>query len=142
STTTGKGNFAVRREALLGLARVDPARFGQTAAPWRSSADWRERATAAEGWARTKARAAPWFISDSDGRVIATGLQAWSDAVEGPDPALVQAARKVLGHPDAGARSVAATILARAADPNDLAALTQMYGQTSRDSFPDASLLA
>jgi cyclophilin family peptidyl-prolyl cis-trans isomerase/HEAT repeat protein len=137
-----KENYAVRREALVGLAHVDSTAFSRAAAPWRSSADWRERAAAAEGWARAKTKSAAWFISDSDGRVIAAGLQAWSDAVEGPDRALIQAARAVLPHPDAGARSVAATILARAADPNDLGALIQMYGRTSRDSFPDASLSA
>jgi cyclophilin family peptidyl-prolyl cis-trans isomerase/HEAT repeat protein len=138
----GKGGFALRREALLGLARSDPAAFGSAVKEWQSSADWRERAAAAEGWARAGASGDPWFTSDRDGRVIAAGLQAWADAVKGPNRTLDQAARRLLTHADAGVRSVAADVLTRTADPVDLAALTAMYGRSARDSFPDASLSA
>ena len=138
----GKGGFALRREALLGLARSNPAAFASAAGPWQSSPDWRSRAAAAEGWGRTGATGTPWFISDRDGRVIAAGLQAWADTVKGSDRALVDAARRLLPHADGGVRSVAADILSRAADPTDLAALTAMYSRAARDSFPDASLSA
>jgi cyclophilin family peptidyl-prolyl cis-trans isomerase/HEAT repeat protein len=138
----GKGSFALRREALLGLARADTARFTFIAAGWQTGKDWRERATAAEGWALAGARGSPWFISDRDGRVVAAGLQAWATAVEGPDRRLVETGRPLLSHRDAGVRSVAADILARAADPADLAQLTAMYGRTTRDSFPDAAISA
>ncbi len=57
----GKGGFALRREALLGLARSDPAAFGSAVKEWQRSADWRERAAAAEGWARAGASGDPWF---------------------------------------------------------------------------------
>jgi cyclophilin family peptidyl-prolyl cis-trans isomerase/HEAT repeat protein len=142
STVAGKGTYAVRRQALLGLARADPQAFSKAAASWRSSADWRDRAAAAEGWARAGATGTAWFISDRDGRVVAAGLQAWADAVPGPDRPLMDAARIVILQPDAGARSVAADALARAADPADLIPLTQMYTRSVRDSFPDASLSA
>jgi len=142
SKVAGKGSYAVRRQALLGLARADPQAFSKSAASWRSSADWRDRAAAAEGWARAGATGPAWFISDRDGRVVAAGLQAWADAVPGPDRALMDAARRVILQPDAGARSVAADALARAADPADLTPLTQMYARSVRDSFPDASLSA
>ena len=138
----GKGGFALRREALLGLARSDRTAFGPAAKAWQSSADWRERATAAEGWARAGAAGEPWFVSDRDGRVIAAGLQAWADTAKGPNHALDDAARRLLAHADAGVRSVAADVLARTADPVDLAPLTAMYGRAARDSFPDASLSA
>jgi cyclophilin family peptidyl-prolyl cis-trans isomerase/HEAT repeat protein len=138
----GKGSFALRREALLGLARTDPAGFTNASAPWRSSADWRERAAAAEGWASARSKAAPWFISDADGRVIAAGLQAWAAAVDGPDIALIAASRRLLSHADAAVRSVAADAVARAADPGDLTALEELYARSSRDSFPDAALSA
>jgi cyclophilin family peptidyl-prolyl cis-trans isomerase/HEAT repeat protein len=138
----GKAGFALRREALVGLARTNASEFGSKSASWRSAPDWRARAAAAEGWARAGAAGAPWFISDRDGRVVAAGLQAWADVTKSPSAALVNAARGLLGHPDAGVRSVAADVLSRTADPRDLPALTAMYGRSARDSFPDASLSA
>lgn len=136
-------SFALRREALLSLARVDPSGFTRSAASWRSSRDWRERATGAEGWAVAGAKAPPWFAEEKDGRVIAAGLQAWADVVQGSnDRALVEAARSFIAHPDAAARGVAADILSKAADPADLTQLTAMYVRTGRDSFPDAALSA
>ena len=138
----GKGSFALRREALLALARADPGAFGAASAPWRSSGDWRNRAVAAEGWALAGTRGTPWFVSDGDGRVTAAGLQAWASAVQGPGAALIAASRGLLGNSDAATRSVAADAVARAADPADLPALAGMYARTSRDSFPDAALSA
>ena len=138
----GKGSYGLRRAALLSLARTDTAAFAAAAARWRTSADWRERAAAAEGSAVAGPGKSPAFLRDRDGRVVAAGLQAWSAEVEGPDPALVAAARPLLGHADAAVRSVAADAVARAADPADLAALARMYGATRRDSFPEAALSA
>jgi cyclophilin family peptidyl-prolyl cis-trans isomerase/HEAT repeat protein len=138
----GKGSFALRREALLGMAKLEPSRFAAGAAAWRTDPDWRIRATAAEGWSLAGAKETPWFASDRDGRVVAAGLQAWAAAVDGPDPALVAAARKLLSQADAGVRSVAADVVARAADPADLPALSAMYARTGSDSFPDAALSA
>lgn len=138
----GKGSFAVRREALLGLARADAGAFANAAGPWRGSRQWRDRATAAEGWALVGAKGPAWFTGDPDGRVIAAGLQAWADAVQGADRALVDAARRLLQHADAATRSVAADVLTRAADPADLTALVSMYTRAAGDSFPEASLSA
>jgi cyclophilin family peptidyl-prolyl cis-trans isomerase/HEAT repeat protein len=139
---SSKAPFGVRRMALLSLARVDTAAFARVSASWRASTDWIERAAAAEGTAVAGPGPSPWFLADPDGRVIATGLQAWGDKVEGPDPALLAAARPLLAHRDAGVRSVAADAVARAADPADLPALVRMYNATGRDSFPDAALSA
>lgn len=134
--------FGVRREALVGLARADTAAFAAAAARWRKSADWRERAAAAEGTAIAGAGERPWFLADRDPRVIAAGLQAWSAEVEGPDPALIAAARPLAQHADAAVRSVAADALGRAARPEDLPVLVAAYRRTGRDSFPDAALAA
>ena len=136
----GKGTFALRSTALVALARVDSAAFGQAATRWRSSTDWRERAAAAQGTAG--AGATPAFLADRDGRVVAAGLQAWAGIVEGPDAALLAAARPLLAHRDAAVRSVAADVVGRAADPADLPALARLYAATGRDSFPDAALSA
>ena len=134
--------FGVRREALLGLARADSAAFAAASARWRSSADWRERAAAAEGTAVAGPGERAWFLSDRDPRVVAAGLQAWSAEVERPDPALVTAARRLAQHGDAAVRSVAADVLGRAAEPQDLTVLVAAYRRTGRDSFPDAALAA
>jgi HEAT repeat protein/cyclophilin family peptidyl-prolyl cis-trans isomerase len=141
-TVKNSGLFGLRREALLGLARADSAAFRSVGAAWRTSSDWRERATAGEGWAVAGAAGPAWFSSDRDGRVVAAGLQSWLTEAEGPDAALIAAARRLLGHPDAAVRSVAADALARAAEPGDLTALITMYGRSARDSFPDAALSA
>ena len=138
----GRGLFAVRREALLGLARRDSAAFASAATGWRGSSDWRERAAAAEGVAVAGPGATPWFLGDRDGRVVAAGLQGWAAEVEGPDSALVRAARPLLAHPDAGVRSVAAEAVGRAAALGDLPALVQAFRRTERDSFPEAALAA
>ncbi|HZB27862.1 MAG TPA: HEAT repeat domain-containing protein, partial [Gemmatimonadales bacterium] len=138
----GKSAFAVQREALLGLARAEPGSFADVGRAWRAGTDWRERATAAEGWSRARSTGTPWFLSDSDGRVVAAGLQAWSDTNPAPGRSLVTAARSLLTHPDAAVRSVAADVLGRAADPRDLTGIVQMYRRSLRDSFPEASIAA
>ena len=138
----GKGPFALRRTALVALARVDSSAFGRAAPTWQASSDWRDRAAAAEGRAVAGAGASPWFLGDRDGRVVAAGLQAWAAEVEGPNATLVAAARRLLAHRDAAVRSIAADVVARAADVADLPALARMYATTGRDSFPEAALSA
>jgi len=138
----GKGPFGVRREALVALARADSAAFAAAAAGWKGSADWRARAAAAEGLAVAGPGAQPWFLSDRDPRVIATGLQAWATEADGPDPVLVAAARSLVQHADAAVRSVAADAVGRVARPEDLPSLIAAFRRTARDSFPDAALAA
>jgi cyclophilin family peptidyl-prolyl cis-trans isomerase/HEAT repeat protein len=138
----GRGTFALRRAALVGLARADTSAFARAQSGWRSSADWRARAAAAEGAGLARPDGNPWFLSDRDGRVVATGLQAWAGEVEGPDPPLLAAGRRLLAHADAGVRSVAGDIVSRAGDPADLPALAAAFRRSARDSFPDAALAA
>ncbi|HET8650154.1 MAG TPA: HEAT repeat domain-containing protein [Gemmatimonadales bacterium] len=139
---TRKLPIGLLREALTGLARIDTAAFRQVATGWAQDADWRERAAAAEGWALAGAVGTPWFLNDRDGRVIAAGLQAWAGQVEGADPQLVAAARRLLSSRDAAVRSVSADIIGRAADPADIPALADAYRRTTSDSFADAALSA
>jgi cyclophilin family peptidyl-prolyl cis-trans isomerase len=126
----------------VSLARADTAAFAAAVGPWRASRDWRVRAAAAEATAIAGPGGSPAFLTDRDGRVVAAGLQAWSGEVEGADAALLAASRPLLTHADAAVRSVAADVVARAADPADLPALVRMYGATRRDSFPEAALSA
>jgi cyclophilin family peptidyl-prolyl cis-trans isomerase/HEAT repeat protein len=140
--TAGKRPFGVRREALVALSRADSATFAAVVPGWQGSTDWRERAAAAEGAAIAGAGLRPWFLSDRDPRVVAAGLQAWAGESEGPDAALVAAARALLSHADAAVRSVAADAVGRAANPDDLTPLIAAFRRTGRDSFPDAGLAA
>ena len=74
----------------------------------RRMAEERRLAGAGRGGRGDRARdpgPAPWFLSDRDGRVVAAGLQAWAAADTAADPAILAAARRLLGHADAGVRS-------------------------------------
>jgi cyclophilin family peptidyl-prolyl cis-trans isomerase/HEAT repeat protein len=131
--------WPLRREALLTLARLDHAAFRAALTPWANSADWRDRAAAAEGASRIGAAELAPYLGDPDGRVVAVALQAWAGAVRGPDADLVAAARPRLFHPDAMVRATAAEILARAASGSDVPALVAAWERGLRDSFPDAA---
>ncbi|HEU5359275.1 MAG TPA: peptidylprolyl isomerase, partial [Gemmatimonadales bacterium] len=134
-----KRPWAVRRQALLSLARVDGAAFRTAVGPWTRSGDWRDRAVAAEGWASLKGSAYPVdLLGDPDGRVVAAALQAWSGGAAGNDTALVNAARRHLADADAAVRSVAADIISRTPVAADLAPLTAAWTRAQRDSFPEA----
>ena len=132
-------DWAVRREALLALARLDRVTFHAQVTPWANSADWRDRAAAAEGAARGSAAELRPFLADQDPRVVETALQAWATAVQGPDRDLLAAARADLDRPDAMVRAVSADILARAASGGDVPALVRAFRRARNDSFPDAA---
>ncbi|HEV2290218.1 MAG TPA: peptidylprolyl isomerase, partial [Gemmatimonadales bacterium] len=134
-----KRPWAIRRQALLSLARVDSAGFRRLVGAWSRSGDWRDRAVAADGWASLKGSAYPAdLLADPDGRVVAAALQAWAGATVGTDTALVNAARRHLADADAAVRSVAADVISRAPVAADLGPLTAAWGRAQRDSFPEA----
>jgi cyclophilin family peptidyl-prolyl cis-trans isomerase/HEAT repeat protein len=136
-----KKSFAMRRQALLGLARVDTAAFREAAAPWAASRDWRERAVVAEAaGSRMPGTGAEAFLRDPDGRVVAAALQGWLTAGEGSAPALAAEARRLLNHPDAMVRANAAAALAKGPDAADVPALVASFRRAQTDSIPDASL--
>jgi cyclophilin family peptidyl-prolyl cis-trans isomerase/HEAT repeat protein len=135
-----RGNWARRREALLGLAAADSAAFAAGAAGWSASGDWRERAVAATGAARWGAATVGPFLLDRDPKVVAAALQAWSDRAKEADPTLLAAARKGLASQDAGVRAVSAEIVGHAHATADIPALVTAYKSGARDSFPDAAL--
>ncbi len=137
--------FAMEREALLGLARTDSTEFVRVAAAWAGNTDWRRRATAARAWVMISpgpGEGKPNLLSDRDGRVVAAALEAWNDAADEPGLELVSQARRLITHDDAVVRTVAATVLARAPDPSDVAQLAAMFDRAQRDSIPDAARAA
>ena len=139
----GKGTFALRREALLGLARVSPDSFRALSAAWTSSPRWPERAAAAEGWgwvAPGSDVSHPDFFDDPDGRVAAAAMQGWTDAVSGPNPELLSAARTLLRHRDIGVRTLAAQAIARGPVPGDIGPLAAAFERAGGDSSEDAAI--
>jgi cyclophilin family peptidyl-prolyl cis-trans isomerase/HEAT repeat protein len=132
---------ALRREALVQLARVDTTRFLAAAESWRGDPDWRARAAAAAGFARVPGRQAT-LLDDADPRVVTAALDAWLAASRGVDSALVAAARGLATHRDAAVRSLAATAIGRAPAASDLPLLTTMYERAGRDTITDAEIAA
>jgi cyclophilin family peptidyl-prolyl cis-trans isomerase/HEAT repeat protein len=131
--------WAVHREALLALARLDQTLFEEKVVAWRASADWRDRAVAAEASSRIGVAALQPYLQDSDPRVVSTALQAWAGAVRGPDAELLAAARSRLGSRDVMVRATSAEILGRAASGGDVPALVAAYHAAARDSINDGA---
>ncbi len=131
--------FGVRSQAMLSLARIDTAAARAALTEWRTGADWRDRAVAAQAAQVMGADLDP-FLSDPDQRVVAAALQTWSGDVPKPTPELVDAARAHLGSGDAAVRSIAADVLAAAPSLTDVPALAAAYAAAARDSFPEAAI--
>src|SRR5439155_1163856 len=120
--------FALRRQAVIGLAQADSAAGAAAAAALATDPDWRWRSVACEafGAARDRARL-EGALADPDGRVVAQALQALGRVVADSDAALLARARELLGHADAAVRSVAADLLARRPDVADVDRLVTAY---------------
>ena len=131
--------WAVRREALLALAKLDVTTFRSLLPVWISSNDWRDRATAADALARVAPQEPAVLLTDPDARVVNAALQAWAGANKDPDPALLEAARARLTERDAMVRATSAEIIGLAQSGGDVPALRQAYLAAARDSFPDAA---
>ncbi len=136
--------WALQREALVALARVDSAAFARAAAPWLSSPDWRRRRAAAQAWTAARRGAPPLFAraGDPDPRVRATALQGLVPAGAKPSPEAAEAARRALSHPDFAVRAAAAGILRGAAARADAPLLAGALRAAERDSSADAALAA
>ena len=136
--------FALKRQALIALAQADSATGVTAAAGVASDADWRWRSVAAEAFGAARARARlEGQLADPDGRVVAQALQALQRIMAaGPDSALRSRARALLTHGDPAVRSVAADILARHPDVDDVDALVAAYRRADGDPFNDAKLSA
>src|SRR2546422_656537 len=135
--------FALRRQAVIGLAQADSAAGAAAAAALATDPDWRWRSVACEafGAARDRARL-EGALADPDGRVVAQALQALGRVVADSDAALLARARELLGHADAAVRSVAADLLARRPDVADVDRLVTAYQRAAGDPFDDGRLSA
>ncbi|HXI35176.1 MAG TPA: peptidylprolyl isomerase [Gemmatimonadales bacterium] len=135
--------FAIRRQALLGLAEADSAAGVAAAAALVADADWRWRSVAAEAFAAAHARdRLEAQLTDADGRVVAQALQGLSRIVPATDTTILPTARRLLAADDAAVRSVAADLLARVPNIDDVDGLAQAYRRAAGDQFDDARLSA
>jgi cyclophilin family peptidyl-prolyl cis-trans isomerase/HEAT repeat protein len=137
-------SFALRRQAIIGLAQADSA-AGVVAAsgPPAADADWRWRSVAAEAFAAARDRARlEGLLAEKDGRVVAQALQGLMHITGDSDTALTVRARALLVHSDPAVRSVAADILARRPSLEDVDALAAAYRKAAGDPFDDARLSA
>jgi cyclophilin family peptidyl-prolyl cis-trans isomerase/HEAT repeat protein len=135
-------SWALKRSALLGLARVDSSRFAARAGAWFRSPEMRDRLVALAAWAVAdtagSGQAFAIGLGDADPRVRAAALEAWSGVRHPNDSALAQAARGHLTDPDPGIRAAAASALASRASPADLDALVSAWVLAQRDPDSDA----
>ena len=142
-TLDAKKGYAMRREALLALARTDSAALRKALPPFAGANDWRERAIAAEAAAIAfPLDGAQPFLADNDNRVVAAALQGWNANAPEEDTLLVASARPLLSSSDFMVRASAAQAIARAANPADVPALTAMFRRAQTDSATDAAAAA
>jgi len=135
--------FTLRRQALIALAQADSAAGVLAAVPVAGDADWRWRSVAAEAFGAAQARARlETQLADPDGRVVVQALQSLQRFVPAADSGLVARARTLLAHVDPAVRSVAADILGRHPDAEDVDPLVQAYRRAENDPFNDARLSA
>ena len=135
--------YALRRQAIIALAQADTAAGVQAAALVVGDADWRWRSVAAEAFGAGGARARlEALLADSDGRVVAQALQALQRIVPATDTAIVVRARALITHADPAVRSVAAELLGRRPDVEDVDLLVQAFRRAENDPFNDARLSA
>jgi cyclophilin family peptidyl-prolyl cis-trans isomerase/HEAT repeat protein len=134
--------FAVRRSALIGLARVAGLRAQDVIGEWMGNQDWLYRMTGAEALGYIAAdTVVPWLVyyatQDPDPRVAAVALASLSAV--GPDTATIWA-RRLITHHDAVVRAIAADRLGAAANPADIPRLVAGYRLAERDSISDARI--
>lgn len=135
--------FALRRQALIALAQADSAVGVAAAAQVSGDADWRWRSVAAEAFGAARARdRLEAQLADPDGRVVAQALQALQRIVPAEDTTLLSRARALLAHADPAVRSVAADLLGRHPEAEDVDLLVQAYRRAENDPFNDARLSA
>jgi cyclophilin family peptidyl-prolyl cis-trans isomerase/HEAT repeat protein len=139
-------NFGQRRAMLLALAAISPAVAIETGRPWRTDADWRNRAAYAEMLGAGKSPAArqqlAGMLTDQDQRVVGFALGALEQMVPKGDTALLAQARAALSSPDVVVRSTAVGILARELDPAMIRDFVAAFRKGESDGLGDARLAA
>jgi len=135
--------FALKRQAIIAVAQADSGAGVAAAITVSKDADWRWRSVAAEAFGAARARdRLEGQLTDPDGRVVAQALQALQRIVPADDSSLLARARVLLTHADPAVRSVAADLLARHSNVDDVDLLVAAYTRAAGDPFNDARLSA
>lgn len=136
--------WALQREALVALARVDTAAFARAVGPWATNPEWQRRRAAAQAWAVAVPGAPPLFTlaHDADARVRAAALQGLAPAGTRPSADAAEEARRALSHDDFTVRTAAARILGGGRAPADVPLLVTALRSAERDPSADAALAA
>jgi len=135
--------FALKRQALIALAQADSAAGVAAAAAVSRDADWRWRSVAAEAFGAARARdQLEGQLADADGRVVAQALSMLQRVVPAADSSLITRARTLLTQADPAVRSIAADLVARQLNIDDVDLLVAAYGRAQGDPFNDARLSA
>lgn len=136
-------SWAVRRAALIGLARADTSRFARRVAIWSGSTDIQERIAALEGWGMVQPMDIAVFrvgLADPDPRVQAAALGAWRAARPRGDSGMAAFARDWLKQRDADLRGAALGVLRGSVELDDLDPLLAAWQLGVRDAELDARL--
>lgn len=136
-------NFAIGRQGLLGLVRVDRTVGVRRAAAWITHLDWRKRLVGAEALGILGGDTAlTWLealLDEADERVVAG---AFGTLIRADSVAAAEWARVLLGRRDPVVRTLAANEIARAPVMADLELLAQAYELAQDDPVPDAAIAA
>jgi cyclophilin family peptidyl-prolyl cis-trans isomerase/HEAT repeat protein len=136
-----RSSWAVRRQALIGYARMAGVRALDAVAQWLTTDDWTWRAAGAEALGYIPAdTVVPWLLwitEDVDGRVAATAMQSLTAVA--PTHAAARA-RMLMAHRDPVVRAVSAERMAATPDTADIALLTTAWMAAGRDSILDVRL--
>jgi len=134
-------DFALGRQGLLSVVRVDRTIGIRRAAAWITSLDWRQRLVGAQALGILGGDTAlAWLedlVQEPDGRVVAGAYEALGHA---DSVAASEWARTLLGSRDPVVRTLAANEVARAPVLGDIELLADAYRRSERDSIPDAAI--
>jgi cyclophilin family peptidyl-prolyl cis-trans isomerase/HEAT repeat protein len=140
-TAASGREFAIGREGLLGLVRVDRTMGVRAAAAWITSQDWRKRLAGAEALRILGGDTAlAWLeslVEDSDPRVAA---RAYAELVIGDSVVALELARGLLDHADPVMRTIAANQIAREPTIADVPLLADAFRRAGADPVPDAAV--
>jgi cyclophilin family peptidyl-prolyl cis-trans isomerase/HEAT repeat protein len=134
--------WAIRRAALLGLARIDTAAFAARSTAWTASNDPFDRMVALEGWGTVPGAAVAPFIAasrDADSRVRAASLAAWRASAGARDSGVRGAATAAWLDSDPVVRAAALPLLADTASEAGLDLLTTAW-QSGNTDLREAAL--
>jgi cyclophilin family peptidyl-prolyl cis-trans isomerase/HEAT repeat protein len=131
---TKEQGWAVRRAAILALARRDPAGFATRVAEWGQSSEPLDRLVAVQGWGAARSEAAGPALAiltrDADARVRAAAIGAYVTAA--PEVG-VDAARLAMQDPDLSVRAAAIRAIGAKATDADLDAFAAACASGARD---------